>query len=70
MKTEAPFQSEVSLQDLNSFGIAACAERFVRVYSLEQLRTVRQLVQSNHELAALPHFVLGGGSNVEFQMGQ
>lgn len=64
MNAETLLQREVPLQNLNSFGIAACAERFVCVQSLEQLRAVRQLVLASEDLASLPRFVLGGGSNV------
>ena len=64
MNSETLLQREVPLQNLNSFGIAACAERFVCVQSLEQLRAVRQLVLASEDLAHLPRFVLGGGSNV------
>lgn len=64
MKTETPIQHQVALQNLNSFGIAACAERFVCVQSLEQLRAIRQLVLGSDDLINLPRFVLGGGSNV------
>lgn len=64
MSTDTLIQREVSLQNLNSFGIAAYAERFVRVQSLEQLRLVRQFALDHPDLADLPLFVLGGGSNV------
>ncbi|MBI3711728.1 MAG: UDP-N-acetylmuramate dehydrogenase [Burkholderiales bacterium] len=64
MNTETLIQREVPLQNLNSFGIAACAERFVHVQSLEQLRSIRQLVLGSDDLLNLQRFVLGGGSNV------
>lgn len=64
MNTEASIQHQVALQSLNSFGIAACAEHFVRVSSLAQLQAIRTSVLGDPELARMPRFVLGGGSNV------
>ncbi len=64
MNTDTSIQQQVSLRNLNSFGIDAYAERFACVQSLEQLRAIRQQVVDNPDLAALPLFVLGGGSNV------
>jgi UDP-N-acetylmuramate dehydrogenase len=55
--------SLVHNQDLrrhNSFGFAACAENFVRVETLEQLRNA--VAQAQHN--GWPVLVLGGGSNL------
>ncbi len=64
MKSEISLQQNVSLQSANSFGIDACAHRFLRVESIHQLQALRQQLQADASLAALPRFVLGGGSNV------
>lgn len=55
-------ERNVSLQLLNSFGIAARAARMVRVRSQDDVRAV--LVHPR--LATLPRMVLGGGSNIVF----
>lgn len=64
MKPEFTLQQDVSLQSLNSFGINAQAHRFLRIEKLSQLQTVWSQTQADAELASLPRFVLGGGSNV------
>ena len=53
-------EKSVSLQPLNSFGIAARAQQLVRLHSQEQL----QALLAEPGLADLPRFVLGGGSNI------
>ncbi|QTD46746.1 UDP-N-acetylmuramate dehydrogenase [Ottowia testudinis] len=53
-------QRNVSLQPLNSFGIAARASTLVRVRSEADVRAVLR----DAELAASPKLVLGGGSNI------
>ncbi|MDO5289299.1 MAG: UDP-N-acetylmuramate dehydrogenase [Pseudomonadota bacterium] len=53
-------ERNVSLQALNSFGIAARAAALVRVHSADDVRAVL----AHAELAAQPLFVLGGGSNI------
>ena len=53
-------ERNVSLQPLNSFGIAARAAMLARVRGEEDVRAVL----ADAELAPLPKFVLGGGSNI------
>lgn len=53
-------ERNVSLQHLNSFGIAARAARLVRVRDEAEVRAVL----ADAELGPLPKFVLGGGSNI------
>jgi UDP-N-acetylmuramate dehydrogenase len=53
-------ETNVSLRPYNSFGLPALARRLVRVRSEDDVRRV--LVEP--ELARLPRFVLGGGSNI------
>lgn len=53
-------ERNVSLQALNSFGIAARAARLVRVRGAEDVRAVL----ADARLAAMHKFVLGGGSNI------
>ncbi len=53
-------ENDVPLQALNTFGVAACARRLVRVRSA---REVQQIVD-HPELGRAPKFVLGGGSNL------
>ena len=53
-------ERNVSLQPLNSFGIAARAARTVRVRGEDDVRAVL----ADAELAAQDRFVLGGGSNI------
>ncbi len=53
-------ERNVSLQPLNSFGIAARAARMVRVRGEDDVRAVL----ADAELAAQDRFVLGGGSNI------
>lgn len=53
-------QNNVSLQALNTFGIAATAQYFLRINHVEQLVQLRQ----DATLLALPRLILGGGSNL------
>ena len=53
-------ERNVSLQPLNSFGIAARAATLVRVRSAADVRAVL----ADAELSLQPRFVLGGGSNI------
>ncbi|MBU3710274.1 MAG: UDP-N-acetylmuramate dehydrogenase [Limnohabitans sp.] len=53
-------EQNLSLQPYNSFGIAAKAQRLVRVASEADV----QAVLADPALAAAPKFVLGGGSNI------
>ena len=60
MHPKSLIQRKFPLQSLNTFGIAATAEAYVRVTSTEQLLGVL----ADPALAALPRLVLGGGSNL------
>ncbi|MEO0318171.1 MAG: UDP-N-acetylmuramate dehydrogenase [Pseudomonadota bacterium] len=51
---------DVSLRDLNTFGIDASASACVRVHSVADLQALR----ADPALSALPRLVLGGGSNL------
>ena len=53
-------ERNVSLQPLNSFGIAARAALLTRVRGEADVRAVL----ADAELAPAPKFVLGGGSNI------
>ena len=53
-------QTDVALQSFTTFGIAANARFYLRIAQMEQLQLLNQLP----ELAGLPRFILGGGSNV------
>ena len=53
-------ESNVPLQPLNSFGISARAAALVRVRSEDDVHAVL----ADADLALLPRFVLGGGSNI------
>ncbi|MBI3283962.1 MAG: UDP-N-acetylmuramate dehydrogenase [Burkholderiales bacterium] len=60
MNTSLSVQQQVSLQAMNTFGIAAVAQQFVRIEQCEQLAVVR----CDPVLSGLPRLVLGGGSNL------
>jgi UDP-N-acetylmuramate dehydrogenase len=60
MHPQPSLQQNFPLQTLNTFGIAARAQAFVRVESAEQLLGIL----AEPSLAALPRLVLGGGSNL------
>ncbi len=51
---------DVSLRELNTFGIAARAKAYVRIRSVADLQAVR----ADPTLSAMPRLVLGGGSNL------
>lgn len=53
-------QKNVSLRTLNTFGIAAIAQNFLRIDHLEQLAQLRQ----DTTLSSMPRLILGGGSNL------
>jgi UDP-N-acetylmuramate dehydrogenase len=60
MHPQSALQYQFPLQSLNTFRIAARAQAYLRVASLDQLRAAL----ADPALAALPRLVLGGGSNV------
>jgi len=60
MPIHSLLQSDVDLQSLTTFGIAARARFYIRITQPEQLAMLDQLPQ----LAGLPRLVLGGGSNL------
>jgi len=51
---------DVSLQKLNTFGIAAQAKLFLPIIDLAQLSALRDDVS----LRQMPRLILGGGSNL------
>ncbi|MFC5462314.1 UDP-N-acetylmuramate dehydrogenase [Massilia niabensis] len=55
-----PIEHDFPLQRFNTFGLAARARRYLRVLDAGQL----ERLHADAALAALPRFVLGGGSNV------
>jgi UDP-N-acetylmuramate dehydrogenase len=55
-----PIEHDISLQQFNTFGIPACARRYLRVLDPAQLTALA----ADPVLAALPRLVLGGGSNL------
>lgn len=60
MHPQLPLEHNFPLQTLNTFGIAARAQSYLRVSSLAQLRAAL----ADPALAALPRLLLGGGSNI------
>ncbi len=60
MTAALDLRHDQSLQDLNTFGLAARAKAYVRIRSVEDLLVVR----ADPVLAAMPRLVLGGGSNL------
>ncbi|MBC3863294.1 UDP-N-acetylmuramate dehydrogenase [Undibacterium jejuense] len=60
MTTINTLSRDVSLQKLNTFGIAAQAKLFLPVIELAQLQAVR----NDPSLSQLPRLILGGGSNL------
>lgn len=60
MNMPLSLQKNVSLQALNSFGIAATAQYFLKIEHAEQLSQLR----NDASLSAMPRLVLGGGSNL------
>lgn len=57
-------ENNVALQPLNSFGIAARAQRLVRLRSEDDLRALMASPDWAPPSASSPVFVLGGGSNL------
>ena len=57
-------EQSISLKDKNSFGIAAIAQQFTRIRSLDDVRELHNLRLANPDLQALPTLILGGGSNL------
>src|SRR3954463_14085191 len=57
-----PIQYHHSLRADNTFGLAACAQAYLAVQSVDVLLAVK----ANPALAILPRLVLGGGSNILF----
>ena len=57
-------ENNVSLQSLNTFGIAARAQRLVRLRSENDLRDLMNSPDWQRPSATHPVFVLGGGSNL------
>jgi UDP-N-acetylmuramate dehydrogenase len=60
MSPSLALQYDFSLQTLNSFGIDAHAQAYLRVDTLADLQTAL----SDPALASLPRLLLGGGSNI------
>lgn len=60
MSEQAPWQANVELRGLNTFGVAAKARRFVRATDQE---SVRQAVAECRDRGEVP-LILGGGSNL------
>jgi UDP-N-acetylmuramate dehydrogenase len=57
-------KKNVSLKALNTFGIDAYAQTFVKLTSLEQVEGFYAYLQAHPEMAQLPRLILGGGSNL------
>src|SRR5689334_4264199 len=55
-------RKNVSLKELNTFGIHAHAKYFCEVHSVEELRGLL----NDEKLKNLPRLILGGGSNILF----
>jgi len=60
MKTAFTLRHDVSLRELNTFGIDAHAHTFVSVKTVEDL----EAIAADPQLSALPRLILGGGSNL------
>jgi UDP-N-acetylmuramate dehydrogenase len=60
MKPAPTIQHDVSLRELNTFGIDAYARTFVSVKTVADLETIA----ADPQLSALPRLILGGGSNL------
>ena len=60
MTSPLDIRRNVPLRTLNTFGVAAQAEAYLRVTGVDDLRAVR----ADAALLALPRLVLGGGSNL------
>ncbi len=60
MKTVPTLRHDVSLRELNTFGIDARAHAFVSVKNIDDL----EAIAADPQLSVLPRLILGGGSNV------
>lgn len=60
MMLPLPIQKNISLRGLNSFGIDARAQAYLKVTSAAMLEALKDVP----DLAGLPRLVLGGGSNL------
>jgi UDP-N-acetylmuramate dehydrogenase len=60
MKPALTLRHDVSLRELNTFGIDAHAHTFVSVKTVADLETIA----ADPQLSALPRLILGGGSNL------
>ena len=60
MKTAFTLRHDVSLRELNTFGIDAHAHTFVSVKTVADL----EAIAADPQLSALPRLILGGGSNL------
>jgi UDP-N-acetylmuramate dehydrogenase len=60
MRSVPPIRHDVSLRELNTFGIDARAHAFVSVKSIDDL----EVIAADPQLSVLPRLILGGGSNV------
>ena len=60
MKTALTLLHDVSLRELNTFGIDAHAHTFVSVKTVGDL----EAVAADPQLSVLPRLILGGGSNL------
>lgn len=60
MPTNLPIQQDVSLRDLNTFGLSATARAYLRIDNT----TLLERAGSGGALRAMPLLVLGGGSNI------
>src|SRR3954468_11218484 len=63
---ELPIANDISLQQFNTFGIAARARQYLRGEDPAQLARLA----ADPALAALPRLVLGGGSNLLITRGE
>jgi len=60
MRSVPPIRHDVSLRELNTFGIDARAHAFVSVKSIDDL----EVIAADPQLSVLPRLILGGGSNL------
>lgn len=60
MKSAPTIQHDVSLRELNTFGIEAHAHTFVSVKTVADL----EAIAADPQLSVLPRLILGGGSNL------
>jgi UDP-N-acetylmuramate dehydrogenase len=55
-------QKDISLKNLNTFGLEVKAKYFAEIFTIDQLQEILQ----NYELKKIPLLILGGGSNILF----